>query len=223
MKFAVIEGLDGSGKSTQIKLIREYLEKNGIEYRYVHFPRTQDGVFAKLIARFLKGDMGELGQVDPYLVALIYAGDRQEAKTELESWMNKDVFILLDRYVISNIAFQCAKIKDEKKKLELRDWILNLEYEHYQIPRPEVNLFLDVPFHFTVDQLTRRREGIDRDYLEGGEDIHEQDLDFQKNVREVYLSLEKDKILEVITCYDENKVMLSPGEIFAKIKTRLLI
>lgn len=223
MKFAVIEGLDGSGKSTQIKLIREYLDQKGIEYRYVHFPRTREGLFAKLVARFLRGDMGELDQVDPYLVALIYAGDRHDAREEILSWLNKDIFVLLDRYVISNIAFQCAKIEDEIKRLELKDWIFKLEYEHYKIPRPDVNLFLDVPFDFTANQLNSRREGMDRDYLEGGEDIHEKNLDFQKKVREVYLSLEKDRTLEIVSCFDENNSMLSPVEIFSKIKKRLLL
>jgi dTMP kinase len=187
MKFLVVEGLDGSGKSTQIKLIKKYLEEREIRYQYMHFPRTDSPYFGELIARFLRGDFGSIESVDPYLVALLYAGDRKDAMEEINNWLSDGYMVLLDRYVYSNIAFQCAKLRDKKQQEQLRKWILDLEFSYYKIPKPEINILLDVPFSFTQKKLTGEREGSERDYLKGLRDIHEEDLDFQKRVRDIYL------------------------------------
>ena len=142
MKFLVVEGVDGSGKSTQIQLIKKHLESKDIPYRYVHFPRTDSGIYGDLIARFLRGDFGSLNSVDPYLVALIYAGDRKDASLQIREWLDLGYLVLLDRYVFSNIAFQCAKIPDKSKQEALKDWIIKLEYDLFYIKHR--NLLLDL-------------------------------------------------------------------------------
>lgn len=214
MRFLVIEGLDGSGKSTQLKLLREHLEKNAVPYKYLHFPRLEEGVFGSLIARFLRGEMGSLDQVDPYLVALIFAGDRADAAAQIRQWMKEGNLVIVDRYVYSNIAFQCAKLKDRKEQEKLRDWILDFEFGYNDLPRPDLNLYLNVPFEFTRKQLNVERNGDDRAYLKGERDIHEDNLDFQEQVRLVYLSL-KDHVgdLEIIHCMDAGGRMYGPEEI----------
>lgn len=218
MKFVVLEGLDGSGKSTQIKLLREYLDNKKIKHEYLHFPRMDSPVYGELIARFLRGEMGANDSVDPYLVALIYAGDRNDAGKMIRTWLQKEYFVLVDRYVISNIAFQCAKLKNTEDKQRLNDWILQLEYEYFKIPVPDMNIFLDVPFEFTKSQLTSIREGDERAYLQGTKDIHEDDLEFQKRVREVYLGLgAKQKNFSVIDCGSGYGQVLTPMQIFRKI------
>jgi dTMP kinase len=222
MKFVVLEGLDGSGKSTQIKLLRDYLNKEKIKHEYLHFPRMDAPVYGELIARFLRGEMGAINTVDPYLVALIYAGDRNDAGQKLKKWLEEDYFVLVDRYVISNIAFQCAKLKTHEEKQKLNDWILHLEYEYFGIPVPDLNLFLDVPFEFTQVQLSSERGGTDRSYLQGTRDIHEDDLDFQKRVREVYLSFgAMQKNFSVIDCGAADGRVLSPTQIFEKILRKI--
>jgi dTMP kinase len=218
MRFLVIEGLDGSGKSTQVDRLRHYLNERGTAFRYLHFPRLEEGVYGKLIARFLRGEMGDINHVDPYLVALIFAGDRNDAKEMIETWIGQEELVLVDRYVYSNIAFQCAKLTTASEREALTDWIAELEFGYHRLPVPDMNVFLDVPFEFTQRQLSVSRAGQDRDYLKGGQDIHERDLAFQEQVRAVYLSLTKrfDNI-RVVECGDERGNMLPPEKVFDKL------
>jgi dTMP kinase len=96
----------------------------------------------------------------------------------------------------------------------LRDWILEFEYEYNLLPRPDINLYLNVPFEFTRDQLKNAREGEDREYLKGERDIHEENLDFQEQVRQVYLSLSTYvNDVEIIHCMDQDGKMLPPEAI----------
>lgn len=218
MKFIVIEGLDGAGKSTQIQLLRDHLTKLGKKFYYLHFPRTDSPVFGELIARFLRGEFGKNENVNPYLVALIYAGDRKDAADTILQYLKDGTYVIADRYVYSNIAYQCAKLSHESDREALRNWILDMEYNYYKIPKPDLNLFLDVPFQFTKEQLTYMRNGEDRNYLNGNFDIHEKDLDFQNFVKEVYLAqAARDEKLKIINCGDKNNSILPPTAIFNKI------
>lgn len=222
MSFIVIEGLDGSGKSTQLKLLKEYLNQNKIVFEYLHFPRTKTGMFGDLVARFLRGDLGPNDQVNPYLVGLIYAGDREYSKPLIEEWVQQKKLVIVDRYVHSNMAFQGAKLQTRDEKEALYHWLNELEYQYYKIPKPDICLFLDVPFEFTSKSLQKDRTGDDRDYLQGKKDIHEADLSFQEKVRREYLyMIENNRDLELIKCYDEQWQMLLPNQIFERIISRL--
>ncbi len=214
MKLAVIEGIDGSGKSTQISMLQEYLNGKKILFKYLHFPRTDSPVWGELIARFLRGEFGKNDQVNPYLVALIYAGDRKDAAHIINQWLKEKMLVIVDRYVFSNIAYQCAKLVDENEKKVLKDWILNFEYNYNDIPKPDINVFLDVPFQFTIESLAKDRNGIDRGYLKGAADIHEENIDFQSKVRDMYLYLaQAESSLKMINCSENNKIM-QPDKIF---------
>ena len=220
--FIVLEGLDGAGKSTQIRMLQELFARRGVACRYLHFPRFDAPVFGDLIARFLRGELGTVEAVDPYLVALLFAGDRGDAAAEIRQWLASGEAVVLDRYVYSNVAFQCAKLSSEEERRALKRWILDTEYGYYRLPRPDVSLFLDVPFSFTERKLTQAREGGDRDYLQGSRDIHEDALDLQRRVREVYLAAAaKDDSLRVVDCSDPSGAMGSPEHNFEKIRAVL--
>lgn len=219
MKFLVVEGVDGSGKSTQIRMIMNFFDERKLPYRYIHFPRTESPFYGEMVARFLRGDFGSIDTVDPYLVAMLYAGDRRDAAPEIREWLEKGFVVLLDRYVYSNIAFQCAKLGEPEKQKELRNWILDLEFIHHAIPRPAVNILLDVPFSFQQGKLQEGRTGKERDYLRGMRDIHEEDLDFQRRVRNMYLwQAGSCHDLKVIDCNDASGGMLPPEAVFNGIR-----
>ena len=202
--FIVLEGLDGAGKSTQIRMLRRFFADRGVESEYVHFPRFDSPVYGELIARFLRGEFGGVGEVDPYLVALLFAGDRADAASRIREWLAQGKAVILDRYVYSNVGFQCAKLPAGEERNRLAD------------------LFLDVPFTFTERKLSELREGDDREYLQGGQDIHEASLALQQAVRSVYLeAAAKDPALRVVDCSDPAGAMDSPEGIFAKICAQL--
>jgi dTMP kinase len=218
MSFIVIDGLDGAGKSTQLKLLEDFFLKRGKSCESLHFPRTDSPFFGELVARFLRGELGKLEQVDPYVVALLYAGDRKDAAGIINQWLNDGKTILLDRYVYSNIAFQCAKLNRIDDQRKLRNWIYDLEFNYFGIPKPDLNIFLDVPFEFTKSKLTENRDGEDRDYLKGSVDIHEENLSFQEKVRMVYLDQAVfDPNYTVINCSDQDGGMEDKHLIFDKI------
>lgn len=227
----VLEGLDGAGKSTQVKRLKEYLTSKGVTLRYLHFPRYDSPLYGELIGKYLRGDFGSIEQVHPQIVALLFALDRMDAAATIKEWLAAGDCVLLDRYVYSNIAYQCSKImmqpqfaqNREQLAKELRDWIFDTEYNKYGIPKPDLNLFLNVPIEFVDSKLKESRNGDDdRDYLNGKEDIHEADIKFQISVREIYLQqTELDANFVKVCCEDANGKMLPPAEIFANIKEQV--
>lgn len=216
----VLEGLDGSGKSTQLKKTTDYIASLGKEVEYLHFPRYAAPVYGNLISRFLRGEFGSVNQVHPQLVALLFAEDRHGAALQIKSWIEKGKVVVLDRYVYSNIAFQCAKLTDRNAASVLREWISDTEYRQFGIPRPDLNIFLDVPIDFVDERLaSNRKDDNDRDYLEGKEDIHEADITFQMKVREMYLEqCNADPSFLRVDCRDNSGRMLPADDIFSKIK-----
>ena len=217
--LVVLEGLDGAGKSTQVKKLREYLENVFGSLEYIHFPRYDAPVYGELKSKFLRGDFGSNEAVHPQLVALLFAEDRHGAAPGIRKVLSSGGTVLLDRYVYSNIAYQCAKLKDSEEAADLREWIFNTEYGDFDLPRPDLNIFLDVPIGFVESKLKSQRGGVDREYLGGGQDIHEADIEFQKKVRNIYRrQCEIDPKFIRIDCSDENGDMLPPGAIFEKIQ-----
>lgn len=215
----VVEGLDGAGKSTQVDSLRRYLEERTGGVKYIHFPRYDAPVYGDLIAGFLRGEFGGIDSVHPKLVAFLYAEDRRDAASGMREALEKGECILLDRYVYSNVAFQCAKVADPGEKAALKKWILDTEYGDFRLPAPDLNLFLDVPLGFVEKNLASHRTGTDRSYLEGSGDIHEANISFQEKVRREYLSLcAEDPRFVRIDCSSTDGTILTPEAISAAVK-----
>lgn len=210
-KFIVIEGLDGCGKSTQTKMLIEQLEKDGQRCKFIHFPILEQGVYGKLIAQFLRGELNtqenvidSAYNVHPKLVALMYACERKEHAHIIEEWLNDGYTVIADRYVCSNVAYQCAKNVGWREKEQLREWILDLEFAVNNLPRPDKMLFLDLPREYIANKMLNERTGAARDYLNGEKDIHEADTLFQSKVYDEFMKL-VDSLDDFVAvkCYDE--------------------
>ncbi|MBQ3765294.1 MAG: thymidylate kinase [Bacteroidales bacterium] len=215
----VLEGLDGAGKSTQVKRLKEYLTERCGALEYIHFPRYDAPVYGDLIGRFLKGEFGSIDAVHPQLVALLFAEDRHGAAPAMRAALDAGKVVLLDRYVYSNIAYQCAKLPAGAERIRLRNWIFHTEYGEFDLPEPDLNLFLDVPIGFVEKSLAQHREGTDRDYLHGSQDIHEADIRFQQAVRDMYRAeAARDAHFLRIDCGDAEGRMLPPDAIFNKVR-----
>ena len=141
-----------------------------------------------------------------------------DAKILMDQWLLKHELILCDRYVFSNIAFQCAKLNNIIEKEALASWIKEIEFNYFRIPKPDLSIFLNVPFSFIARNLTNQRQGEDRGYLGGKNDIHEEDLEFQRKVHETYiwqLNVETDFI--PVDCAASETEILKPEEIFNRL------
>ncbi|MFQ3573523.1 MAG: thymidylate kinase [Thermodesulfovibrionales bacterium] len=210
--FIVLEGTDGVGKSTQIGLLRAFLKQKGIKHRYIHFPQYKKRPYGDLISRYLSGQFGKAEEVNPYLTSLLYAGDRSMANHILKGWIDEGFIVVADRYILSNIAYQRAKMDNETDKKDFTSWIQQYEYRYNKILRPNLTIFLDAPDDFIISRLSEDRGS--RSYLQDSKDIHESDIPYQKKVINEYRLLSKSiRGVCYIKCYDDQGVMMPPQRI----------
>ena len=221
-KLIVLEGIDGSGKRTQLDMLAGSLSERNVPLSQISFPRY-DGFFGRLVARFLNGDFGPLDAVDAHFSALLYAGDRYEAKPGIESELAAGRTVLADRYIGSNLAHQGARVQREDRG-DFIQWLKKLEYEIYSMPTEDLVIYLRVPVaegHRLVGQKGAR------DYTKLRRDILESDIAHLEAAAEVYDQLAKQANWVKIECFDAKAGALrSPdaihAEILGAIETRFL-
>jgi len=183
--LVAIEGIDGSGKGTQASRLVERLDNEGVSNTLLSFPRYSETLFGDSIGRFLNGDFGPLEAVAPQLAATLYAGDRFESRGPLLEALADRQVVVCDRYVPSNLAHQGSRV-DVERQSELIEWIEKIEYDVFQLPRPDAVLWLDLP-----PQLSQKliRLKAPRGYTDKAADLQEADLEYQLGVHQVYGSL----------------------------------
>jgi dTMP kinase len=212
-KLIVIDGADGSGKTTQLSLLKEYLFSKKIAHETVDFPRYYDSFYGKMIARFLQGEFGTLAEVNPYLISVIYAADRAMAAPEMYDWLNDGKIILANRYATSNLAHQAFRLTKGKRKAFI-DWDLELEYKINKIPKEDIVIYLYVPNKISL-KLLRNKDRSNRSYTKGKQkDMVEKDRIYLKNSEEAYLTLVKKFPHWIkVNCVDKNGELKSKDEI----------
>jgi dTMP kinase len=220
-KFIVFEGIDGSGKRTQLESLARAFTQQGIPFSQISFP-NYDGVLGKMVARFLNGEFGPLASVDPRFSALLYATDRLESKLAIEAALASGKTLLADRYVASNLAHQGARVPAEKRG-EFIAWLKTLEYEVNELPAEDFVIYLRLPVA-EAHRLIGRKAA--REYTELSRDLQEADIAHLEAAAQLYDDLAAQPNWLTVECLDASSGSLrAPDaihrEILAAIEVRI--
>lgn len=198
-KLIVIEGTECSGKETQSKMLAKVLKEKG--YPVVHFAFPMyDTPTGKIVGgsylgkkeispSFFEEDPSE---VDPYIACLYYAADRKYNFNKIEKYLKEDYFVILDRYISSNMAHQGAKILDKEERFHMYQWIDKLEYWLLQLPKPDQTFFLHLPYEYSKELKQKENKIENKEYL--------------KNSEEAYIELSELYNWNRIECIREEKI-----------------
>lgn len=204
-KLIVLEGIDGSGKRTQLEMVARVFAERGIPCKEISFP-NYSGFFGKMAARYLNGEFGSLDAVDPHFSALLYAGDRLESKPAMEAALASGKILLADRYIGSNLAHQGARVASDKRS-EFLQWLHELEYQIHGLPAEDLVIYLRVP----VEEAYRLiGEKAARDYTTRRRDLQEASHAHLAAAADVYDQLARQSNWVKIECADEVSGNLRP-------------
>jgi dTMP kinase len=181
-KLIVIEGCDGAGKETQTKMLTENLISKGYWVSSISFPRYDSMVGGRILKYILKSPSSsyfKFSSLKPEVASLFYTADRVESKPDIEKMLEENDFVILDRYYTANLLHQGAKIKDKDERNAFIDMMTRIEIDELKIPKPDLILYLDLPFEIAKSRIEKRTEkGIQKS------DVLELDMDYMKNSNE---------------------------------------
>lgn len=202
-KLIVIEGTDCSGKETQSKLLEEKLNNMGKKCLRLSFP-VYDSPTGKIVGGsylgkpelspsvFLEGATN----VDPYVACLYYAADRKYNIKQVLDYIDKGYYVILDRYTTSNMAHQGGKIFNKEERFNMYQWIDKLEFWLLKLPKPDITLFLHMPYEYS-NKLKSNREFLDE---------HEKSEEHLRNAEEAYIELSELYNWDKIECVNDNEI-----------------
>ncbi len=199
-KLIVIEGLDGSGKSTQLELLEGNLKSKGIDCKSVSFP-NYDNPSSTLVKMYLNGDFGKKpNDVNAFAASVFYTVDRYASfKADWGKYYNGGGTVVSGRYTTSNAVHQCSKLPENKWK-EFLDWLYDFEYNKIGIPKPDKVIFLDMPIEVSQKLLTKRYKGD-----EAKKDIHESDTEYLARCRKAAVFTAEYSSWEIIPCSENGE------------------
>lgn len=196
-KFIVIEGTDGSGKGTQISLLATFLRSKKKKFEVADFPQY-DNFSSAFVAKYLRSEYGSAEEVGPYRASLFYALDRYDKSFDIKKWIKDGKIVISNRYVSANMGHQAGKIKGKKARDKFLDWLNDLEYGIFNIPKPDTTILLYVSPEIGQKLVDKKKA---RNYVRGKKrDIHEADLNHLKKASEAYLYVAKKYKWNIINC-----------------------
>lgn len=221
-KLIVIDGTDGSGKATQVELLRKSLIKDGKTVKVVDFPEYYKNFFGKFIGHCLSEQYYNWVNIHPKIASIAYAADRFESSKEINSWLDKGYIVLANRYVSANQIHQGGKIKSAKKRQDFIKWLDQMEYEVFKIPRPDVVFYLNLPMSYINKLIKERNKKTSRTYLGKKKDIVEGNVSYLENSRKSAIWLAKtQKNYQQIDCMGKKEIRTREDiheEVYEKVK-----
>lgn len=215
--FIALEGTDGSGKTTQFKLLIKALRRAGHKVTTVDFPRYGQPS-AYFVEQYLNGKYGGSWEVNPYQGSLFYALDRFQAAPKIRQYLKQGKIVVANRYTSSNAGHQGGKFKKVSDRKKYWQWLFNLEYNILKIPKPDLNILLHMPVKIAQKLVDRKKP---RKYINSKKrDIHEADLSHLFAAEQSYLQIAKLYRMSVIECTEKGR-LLTPLEIHKKILARI--
>ncbi len=203
-KIIVIDGTDGSGKTTQLHLLKEKLQAEGFGVEIADFPQYNHKS-AGMVEEYLSGKYGGVDDVTPYQASIFYAVDRFDFSKQIKDWLAEGKIILCNRYTSSNMAHQGCKIDNPLERKVFFNWLSELEHDILKIPRPDLCLILRVDPEISQQMAKDRAR---EDWKGKTKDIHEENLNHLKKAERVYCEIaESNSNYRLVNCVSEGKIM----------------
>ena len=170
-KFIVFDGSDGSGKQTQVELLKKYLSKHGKKVKSIDFPQYENNFHGRILKAVLKGNFGDFINLNPHVASFLYTADRFESSDIIKKCIDEGEVVLADRFTTANMIHQGGKFSNKSEREKYLKWLLGLEFGYLKLSKPDLIFFLKVPVSISLKLLEGKK----------GRDLAEKSISYLKN------------------------------------------